>query len=621
MSIKGKSQSNTPTRAEGDPATQWDLKQLFVDDAAVTAAFAELKTQLALYAPFKGHIADSAQTLLAYLRFSEDVMHKFEKLALYTFLLKSEDAENEQAVALHKSAEDLGSDIGAASAFANPELSNIDSALLERFIGEQSELAVYRHFFADLALDREHIRDEPIELLLAQLQPVLSAPSNLFKSTTQVTMPPFMPKVAVKFKGGKATRWTRLSDDNFPVLLQSRDRVTRQQAFEGMMGTYAAFAQTLATNFIAGVQNQIFTARARNFKSVLEMKLSDPRLPVSVYDSLISTARANRKHLQRYLKLRQKILGVDKLHMYDLYVPLIGGFEQAVNFVDAKRTALEALALLGPQYVTRLSAMFESQRVDAMPNVGKENGAFSASQWGYPGYIMLNFRGLLRDVFTIGHEGGHYSHSEEANGSQPFVYRDYPIFCAETASTVNEQLIAHHLIKTASNPKLRLHLLNQALENFRGAVIRQAMFAEFERRVFKLAEGDGCEKEALTLERLCDLYLELVTDYYGPNVVVDECVKYEWLKIPHFVNTPFYVYTYATGMSAAIGLARNIIKNGQPAVDAYFRFLRAGRSKFPLDSLRDAGIDMSTSKPIQLGFDYFAETLGLIEAELAHSQL
>lgn len=619
MVSNGNQQSRLLPRSQVDPASKWDLTQLFSDDAAVADAFAELAAQVKEFAPFKGHIADSAESLLAYLRFSEDVMHKLNKLGLYTYLLRAEDASNEHAVSLAISAETLGSQVGAACAFASSELSNINAAQLESFIAAKPELAIYRHFFANLALDRDHIREEPIERLLAQSSVVLSAPAMIFKTTTQVVMPPFMPRVATRFEDGKETEWVDLDEGILRVLLQSRERLTRKQAFEGVLATYEKFAPVLAANFIAGVENQIFTAKARNFGSVLEMKLSDPRLPVDVYDALITTARANRPQLQRYLEMRRGLLGVDKLHMYDLDVPLIQGVEQFYTYDQAKRTVLEALTVLGPSYVARLGALFEGHRIDVLPNEGKENGAFSASQWGYPGYLLLNFKGLLRDVFTLGHEGGHYSHSEEANGTQPFVYRDYPTFCAEIASIVNEQLITSYLLKTADDSRMRMHLLNQDLENFRGAVIRQAMFAEFERRVFKLAEGEGCKKTPLTLELLCDLYVEIVTDYYGPTVVIDELIKYEWLRVPHFVMAPFYVYAYATGMAAAIGLARNIVSNGQNAVDAYFGFLRAGASKFPLDALREAGIDMSKPEAIQLGFDYFRDSMDRMEDELARA--
>lgn len=617
MVSRAKSNVGCPLRADIDPSTRWDLTQLFASEAEVSAALAELKTLIEQYAPFKGHIADSAEALLNYLRFSESVQHKFERVWLYAFLWQAEDAGNESAASLNKGVDTFRSEMATASAFAFPELTQIDEPRLEQFIVDEPELAVYRHYFANLSLDRPHVRPELVEEVIAQSSPLLSAAASLFASTTQLVMPSFMPRVPVKFKNGRATKWQRVSDGNLLVLLQHSERVTRQKAFEGVMGTYAQFAPTLAANFIAGVESQIFMARARKFGSVLEMKLAEPRLPVGVYDSLIETARANRRHLQRYLELRRRLLGVQKLHMYDLYAPLLPGFEQVVEFDQAKRTVLEALSVFGKTYVDRLSAMFESKRVDRAASAGKKNGAFCAFQWGWPGYILLNFNGLLRDMFTLAHEGGHARHYEEANGTQPFVYRDYPIFCAETASTVNEQLLAHHLIKNASNPQMRLHLLNQALESFRGAVIRQTMFAEFERRVYKLAEGEGCKKTPLTLELLCDLYVELVRDYYGPNVVIDECVKYEWLKIPHLVNTPFYVYTYATGLSAAVSLARNIIKNGQKAVDDYFGFLRAGSSRFPLDSLREAGVDMSTSEPIQIAFDYFGEIIDLMEAELA----
>lgn len=611
------SQSGNLPRSQVDPASQWDLTQLFSDDAGVSAAFAEIAAQIPEFAPFKGRVAESAESLLAFLRFSEEVQHKFEKIVLYTSLLVAQDASNDQATALAKTVDELGSRVADAAAFAGAELSNIDSAQLELFIDAQPELGVYRHYFANLALDREHIREEPIERLLAQSSVALSAPSILFDATTQLVMPPFMPRVAVKFEDGKETEWVELDEGIRRVLLQSRERETRKQAFEGVLATYEKFAPTLAANFIAGVENQIFTARARNFKSVLEMKLSEPRLPVAVYDALIETARANRGELQRYLELRRSLLGVDKLHMYDLDVPLIPGFEQAFTYEQARQTVLEALTPLGTHYVARLQSLFGAKRIDVLPNQGKKNGAFSASRWGYPGYLLLNFKGLFRDVFTLGHECGHYSHSAEANGTQPYVYRDYPVFCAEIASIVNEQLITYHLLHTASNSQMRMHLINQDLENFRGAVIRQAIFAEFERRVFKLAEGEGCDKTSLTLEVLCDLYLEIVTDYYGPSVVIDDLIKYEWLQVPHFVHVPFYVFAYATGMAAAIGLVRNIVTNGQSAVDAYFGFLRAGSSKFPLDALREAGIDMSRSEAIQLGFDYFSEAIDRMQAELA----
>jgi oligoendopeptidase F len=598
--------TTTRKRSEIADHLKWDLTRIFESPAAFEATFAQVEAAMSKFAEFKGRLNRSGRILLAALEFEGEVSRGFERLLFYSRLMQTEDAANQAAEILVERVKKLGEKLGQASAYLQPELTAIKPERLANFIARTPGLAIYRHSLDKSMLNRPHVRIEEVEEMLAKLDKVLGAPKDVFGIFNKLIVPKHMPLVA-----SENHEQVKLNNQVYARHLESSDREVRRQAWEGMMRTFGDFGPLSAVNYARRVDAGMFSADARRYPSVLEMSLAGPNLPVAVYDSLVNTVRANLPLLQRYLRLRQKMLAVDELHNYDLYVPLVKGVDKDVTFEEAKEMVLAAVQILGPNYVGNVKELFDGRRIDVMPNEGKETGAFSWGIWGLAPFMLLNWSGKFGDAFTLAHETGHNMHSVEAN-NQHYVNSGYTTFCAEVASTVNEQLLSHHLLSATTDPNMRLFLLNEQLEKIRLTIVRQTLFAEFEREAYKLAEAD----QPLTLDVLCNLHKRLNAEYYGPTVVEDDLVKYEWSRIPHFMNS-FYVYTYATGLSAAVTIADRIIKEGPPAVEAYLGFLRDGQSKYSLDSLRGAGADLSTADPVQRAFDHFETTLDLFEAELA----
>jgi oligoendopeptidase F len=595
----------TPSRDQVPEHLKWDLSPVFESIASFEEYFAQTEALIAGFATFKDRLNKSGKILLAALEHDTDVSKRLDRLFFYAQLRCCEDASNQEAEALLARVEDLGKKIREAGAFFRPQLTAIKSERLRRFVEGTPGLAIYRHYFEKVMLDRPHVRSHEVEELLAQVGPVLSGPSSIFEVVNKLIVPRYMPAVP-----SENHEQVKLNNQVYMRNLHSPDREVRRQGWEGMMQTFGDFGPLLAKNYATRLAISVFEARARGYGSALEQGLSGPHLPVAVYDSLVGTVRANLPLVQRYLRLRQRLLDVSELHMYDLYVPLVAGVDADVTIDEAKQDVLAAVGILGADYVSRAERAFNGRRIDFMPNEGKETGAFSAGIWGVQPYMLLNSAGRFGDTYTLAHELGHNLHSEYAE-DQEYINAGYPIFCAEVASTVNEQLLAHHHLSTSADPRKRLYLLNEQLEAIRLTIVRQTLFAEFEREAHKLAEAG----KPITLDVLCELHKRLNTEYYGPAVVIDDLVKHEWARIPHFMN-PFYVYTYATGLSAAVTIADRIIKEGQPAVEAYLGFLRDGKSKFALDSLRGAGADLSTPVPVERAFKHFEATLDAFEAEL-----
>ena len=395
-------------------------------------------------------------------------------------------------------------------------------------------------------------------------------------------------------------------------MLDSKNRDVRRAAFEAMFGTYKGLRNTLASAYAAQVNMDIFQARSRHYSSCLEQALQSINLPVSVYTTLVETVHANKHVLNRYLELRKRILGVDELHWYDLYTPLVEGVDNKISYEDAQETVLAALAPLGEDYVNALRKGFQSRWIDVVENKGKTSGAYSGGTWGTNPFMLLNWQGDIDSMFTLAHEAGHSMHSFFSKSTQPYTYSSYTLFLAEVASTTNEALLARYLLSKTTDPKMRLYIINQQLEGIRGTLIRQTLFAEFEREAHALAEAG----QPLTPDVLCGIHKALNEKYYGDVVKIDDLLEIEWARIPHFYNS-FYVYQYATGISSAEALASQIVTEGQPAVDRYLNFLKSGSSDYSINLLRNAGVDLSTPAPIQAAFDAFAEYLELFEAEFA----
>jgi oligoendopeptidase F len=596
----------TPARETVPEHLKWDMTPVFASAEAFEHCFAETEALIPKFATFNGRLNRSGKILLAALEHDVAVSKEFDRLYFYALLGCAQDASNQAAEVLLARVKELGKKLSEACAFFRPQLASIKPERLALFSARTPGLQIYEHYLEKAMLGRPHVRSHEIEELLAQVGTVLSGPKSTFEVFNKLILPRHMPMVLTENH-----EQVKLNNQVYAVHLDSTDREVRRQSWEGMMRSFGDFGPVLAKNYANRVNVSIFEAKARNYGSALERSLAGPHLPVSVYDSLIGTVRANLPLVQRYLRLRQKLLGVSELHMYDLYVPLVAGVDAEVRFEDAKLAVLAAVSILGDDYVSRVRRAFNGRRIDVMPNQGKETGAFSAGIWGVLPYMLLNWAGQFGNTSTLAHELGHNMHSEYAN-DQAYINAGYPTFCAEVASTVNEQLLAHHQLSSTTDPRKWLYLLNEQLEAIRLTIVRQTLFAEFEREAHKMAEAGT----PITLDVLNDLHTRLNTEYYGPAVVIDDLVKHEWARIPHFMN-PFYVYTYATGLSAAVTIADRIIKEGQPAVDAYIGFLRDGKSKFALDSLRGAGADLSTPVPVERAFKHFEETLTAFEAELA----
>ena len=399
-----------------------------------------------------------------------------------------------------------------------------------------------------------------------------------------------------------------MTHGRFISLLQSKDQRVRKDAFEALYGVYEKFRNTLAATYRANVKQEVFFARARRYGSDLEGALDGSHIPVSVYDNLIHVVHEHLPLMHRYVKIRKKLLGLDELHMYDLYTPMTENSGEHFSFEDAKKTVLEGLAPMGEEYLSHLKDGFEHGWIDVYENQGKRSGAYSWGAYGTHPYVLLNYQGTLNDVFTLAHEMGHALHSWYSDKTQPYIYAGYRIFVAEVASTCNEALLIHHLLKKAKDPKNKAYLINYFLEQFRTTLYRQTMFAEFEKITHGLQEAG----EALTAERLCSIYYDLNKAYFGEDICIDRQIEMEWARIPHFY-TPFYVYQYATGFSAAIALSGKILREGEAAVEQYKKFLKGGSSMYPLELLRLAGVDMEQKKPVEDALQVFSEYLDEME--------
>lgn len=590
-------------RQDMAPEYKWHIEDLYSNDAKWREDYDKVKEAAAECRAYKGRLEESADTLYEYLRLSTENSRLLEQVYVYANQKYHEDTGNGNYQKLCDMAGSLMVNMESANSFFEPEVLSIDEHTLALFFEERKELAVFKRFLEEITRKKPHTLSAELEELLAEAGDMAEAADTIFSmfDNADIRFP------VILNEDGKEEEITH---GRFVTFLRSTDRRVRKDAFMGLYHTYDSFKNTLAAVFSANVKKEIFYAKSRRYASTMERALNEGNIPVSVYSNLIDAVHEGLPLMHRYMALRKIALGVDELHMYDLYTPMVENVEIKADFAEAKAIVKKALLPLGEQYGSILEEGFSGGWIDVFENKGKRSGAYSWGAYGTHPFVLLNYQDNLDNVFTLAHEMGHAIHSHYSDHAQTYIYAGYRIFVAEVASTVNEALLMHSLIKSTDDKKKKAFLINHHLEQFRTTFFRQTMFAEFERNVHRMAE----EGETLTADVLCGEYRRLNIEYFGEAVMVDPEIDLEWARIPHFYNS-FYVYQYATGYSAAAALSKMILEEGPAAVERYIReFLSGGSSKDPIDLLKAAGVDMSTQEPVREAIRVFSELLDQMEA-------
>ena len=584
-------------RWEIEEKDTWRLEDMVESDARWEELYAQAQEEIKGYGEFQGKLEESADMLYGCLAFDDALSEKLERLYVYARMRSDEDTAKETYQDMFSRAQTLSFKAGEASAFVVPEILSIPQKILEEYRRSDNGIRHFDRVLDQILEKKAHTLPKEQELLLAQSQDATQGYSQIFTmfNNADVKFPP------ITGENGQALPVTH---GNYISLMENQDRRIRRDAFLSLYSMYAQFSNTLAANFASNAKQAVFYARARGYASSRQYYLGENEVPEAVYDNLLQAVHSHMEGLHRYARLRKKVLGLEKLHMYDLYVPLVKEADRHFSFEEAKSIVREGLKPLGEEYGAILEEGFSNRWIDVYENEGKRSGAYSWGTYGSHPYVLLNFHGTLNDVFTLAHEMGHSIHTWYSDHNQPYTYAGYKIFVAEVASTCNEALLIRHLLEKAEDKTERAYLLNHFLESFRGTLFRQAMFAEFEKIVHERAAAG----ESLTAGALCQIYHKLNADYFGPEIAVDSQIDYEWERIPHFY-TPFYVYQYATGFSAAVAISSRILKGEPGALEGYKNFLKGGCSAKPVDLLKRAGVDMERPEPVEEALRLFEELL------------
>ena len=581
------------TRDQIDKKYKWNIEDMFADEAQIDKDLDEVMNLAAKFKEFEGHLTESSSTLLEALKAHDAIWLKLEKVYVYARMRRDEDNSRSQYQAMTDKCNSIIAQVSAASSFFTPELLSASEETLLGYIEENDELKVYEFFIKDTLREKAHVLSPAEENILAQVGEIAGATNDIFTLLNNADM-----------KFGKITDEdgdeVELTHGNYIMFMESHDRNVRKQAYEAMYAAYKSLINTIGTTYNYNTKTDVISARIRNYESARAAALSSDNIPGEVYDNLVAVVNEYLPVVHRYMEIRKKLLGVDELHMYDIYVPLIELPKKDIPYEAGLDMMREGLAPLGEEYIARMNKGIEAGWIDVYENEGKTSGAYSFGSYDSMPYILMNYTDTLKDVFTIVHEMGHSMHSSYTRETQPFIYGSHSIFTAEVASTVNESLLMHHLLDNETDPTMRKYLLNLYLEEFRTTLFRQTMFAEFEDITHKAIENG----QVLTAEWMCEEYQKLNDKYFGPAVEKDDTIRYEWARIPHFYNA-FYVYKYATGYSAATAIANKILTEGEPARDAYISFLRTGESNYPIELLKLAGVDMSSPEPIRAAMETF----------------
>lgn len=589
-------------RKDIDVKDTWNLESIYANNELWEEDYAALEKDAAEFAKLKGAIEADVSKIPAVLDAYYGLHRRLSKLSVYARMRFDQDTTDSTYQTMSAKIGSLGVKIGAASAFVEPEILSYSKEQLEAAEKENERTAYYGRKIEEMLRGQEHTLDAEKEELLAAAGDMSEAPDDIFS----VLMNADMKYPDIVLEDGTHLP---LTNSTYISYMESPDRAVREGAFKTLYGQIASLKNTFAAIYRGNLKQAKFYAQSRKYSSARAMYLADSNVPESVYDNLLSAVHEALPMMYRYVAVRKKVLGVDKLHMYDVYTPIVAAQNQTYEFEQAKQMVLEALKPMGEDYLSHAREGLENRWIDIYPNKGKKGGAYSWGCYDSQPFILLNYTKNLDSVFTLIHEMGHSIHSYYSITAQDYAYSDYKIFVAEVASTCNECLLMHDLLEKTTDKEQRKYLLNHYLDSFKGTLFRQTMFAEFE----KTAHDYCAQGKPLTAEALSQMYLELNQKYFGPDMEKDEEIAYEWMRIPHFY-TPFYVYQYATGYSAAVALSAKILKEGKPAVDAYMSFLKGGESKDPIDLLKMAGVDMTTEKPIADALALFGELVAELEA-------
>lgn len=583
---------------------KWDIEAMYRKESDWEADYKKAEKLAESFASYAGHLGQNAQALLDAFSAKDTLWQTVEKVYVYARMKRDEDTRVAKYQAMTDRAQSLIAKTAANASFFTPELLEIDEEQLWNYLDQSEDLRLYTHVIKQILREKQHVLSRPEENILAQFSELTSATNDIFSMINNADIK----FGAIEDEKGEMVEVTH---GRYSSLMESRDRRVRKEAFEHMYAAYEAQRNTLATTYNYNTKTDMVAARIRKYGSAIEAALSGDDIPLNVYDNLIGTVNKSLPLLHRYVGLRKKALGLDAVHMYDMYTPLVESPMGEIKYERALEMIQEGLAPMGEDYLSNMKRGFSEGWIDVYENEGKTSGAYSFGSYDSYPYILLNYNGKLKDVFTIAHEMGHSMHSFYTRGTQPFVYGGHSIFTAEVASTVNENLLMKHMLKEEPDVRRKLYLLNMYIEEFRATLFRQTMFAEFEKLTHEAIETG----EVLTADWLSKNYLELNKKYYGDQAVYDAQIAMEWARIPHFYNA-FYVYKYATGYSAAAALSEKIIHEGTAAREAYIRFLESGESDDPIPLLKLAGVDMSQAEPIEKAMDTFGTLLDELEGML-----
>ena len=590
-----------PARSEVPEKLTWDLERVYQSIEEWKKDQRKLENKLDEFKHAKDQLEMNADKFLEVIEQYLEIMRIYEKLAVFASMKNDQDTTNSQYQELQGMADNLGTQVSEAVAWFQPALVHLDDQVVQDYFHQNSKLKPYRHFITELRSQREHLLSDAQEELLAAAGNIFGAPEKTFEMLSDADLK--FPVVE-----GENGQKVELSEGTYSKLLESVDQKVRQGAFKALYQTYGAFKNTFATTLTSQVQVQNYQAKVRHYASAKDAALSENHIPDKVYDVLIDEVHRNLPLLHRYIKLRGEVLNLDKVHMYDLYTPIVKESNLSFTYPEAQAKALEALQVYGDDYLQHVQEAFDNRWIDVVENKGKRTGAYSSGGYDTDPYILLNWQDGLEDLYTLVHEMGHSMHSYYTTHTQPYVYGDYPIFVAEIASTTNENLLTDYLLKTEKDPQVRAFVLNHYLDGFKGTIFRQTQFAEFEQWIH---EQDASGK-SLTADSISKFYGDLNKQYYGPAIYNDDEIAMEWMRIPHFYYD-FYVYQYATGFAAATTLSQRIEDDDSAHTEAYLNFLKSGSSAYPIETMQKAGVDMTQRAYLEKAFKVFEERLNELE--------
>lgn len=584
-------------RCEIEDKYKWDLTKIYKDEKEWQKDFDDVKEKILKVLEYKDSFLSNGKKLYEYLKYDEEVSRKLEKIYYYAHLNYDADTLDEKYKVMTNKVSDLFTKYNELSSFVVPEILKLDEEKLNTFYKDEEKLEDYRFSIENIYRFKNHTLDEEKEKMLSNLSKCLSNPEETYEALTDSD---FEYDYITDEKGNKV----KFNESNYSLFIKSKDRSVRKKAFEMLHNKYKKYIRTITSTYKGEVENNVVLAKIRNYDSAISASLYSDNVPVDIYNNLIKVVNDNMNVLYDYYDLKKEILSLDCLHMYDTYVEIINKIDKKYSFDEAKEIVIDALSVLGDKYVKNLKKAFDEKWIDIYHSKGKRSGAYSSGNFDVNPYVLLNFEGTLNDVSTLAHELGHSMHTYLSCKNNPYQYSSYEIFVAEVASTVNELLLANYMLKNSKNKDEKLAIINHILDLYKATLYRQTMFAEFEKETHKLRE----KGEVLTSELLSNTYYNLVKKYFGPNVLCDDLIRYEWARIPHFYYN-FYVYKYATGISAASYIVDGILNNKEGALENYINFLKTGGSMYPLDELKIAGVNLNSKSVILSAIKTFEKYL------------